>query len=180
MTHDVRVHVEDLDSVPARGIIRLRGTVVHGEVRAGLTVTAGPAKRPSFREAIHAVESVEDGDPRRIALCFRYLDDAERDRWMAMPWVDRTIDIPASPILHPCPCCGFRTLEDAERGSFELCGVCGWEDDPVQLADVDYRGGPNGESLRQARDLFFAARPHLRSGRGVDGDEQAERAEFDF
>lgn len=28
---------------------------------------------------------------------------------------------------HRCPCCGFLTLD--ERGTFEICPVCFWEDD---------------------------------------------------
>lgn len=48
-----------------------------------------------------------------------------------------------------CPCCGSRTL--GELGSYELCDVCGWEDDPVQSADPEYAGGANGENLNSAR-----------------------------
>lgn len=29
--------------------------------------------------------------------------------------------------LLPCPCCGYRTLQ--ERGQYEICPVCSWEDD---------------------------------------------------
>jgi hypothetical protein len=80
----------------------------------------------------------------------------------ARPDVDRTLSIHPAPILHPCPCCGFRTLEDEERGSFDICPVCTWEDDLVQYHDPDYRGGANGESLNEARAAFLAAHPHLR------------------
>ena len=54
----------------------------------------------------------------------------------------------------PCPCCGFRTLE--EFGDFELCPVCYWEDDGQGDADADVvRGGPNGTlSLSEARRNF--------------------------
>jgi len=50
-----------------------------------------------------------------------------------------------------CPCCKCRTLH--ERGGFELCPVCYWEDDGEDEHDADVvRGGPNGSlSLRQAR-----------------------------
>ncbi|MGN6317218.1 CPCC family cysteine-rich protein [Trinickia sp.] len=51
--------------------------------------------------------------------------------------------------LHPCPCCGQSTLCD--RGSYEICRVCGWEDDPIQSADPDYAGGANSTSLNEAR-----------------------------
>ena len=53
-----------------------------------------------------------------------------------------------------CPCCGFLTLRD--RGGFEMCAVCWWEDDGQDDADADVvRGGPNGElSLSVARANF--------------------------
>ncbi|GAA3296344.1 hypothetical protein GCM10020295_25880 [Streptomyces cinereospinus] len=50
-----------------------------------------------------------------------------------------------------CPCCGFITL--AERGAYEICRVCFWEDDGQDEHDAgEVRGGPNrGLSLREAR-----------------------------
>jgi hypothetical protein len=50
-----------------------------------------------------------------------------------------------------CPCCGYLTL--GERGGFEICPVCFWEDDGQDDCDADViRGGPNGtRSLAQAR-----------------------------
>jgi hypothetical protein len=50
-----------------------------------------------------------------------------------------------------CPCCGCWTLGD--RGAFEICDVCYWEDDGQDDYDAEaIRGGPNGElSLIQAR-----------------------------
>jgi hypothetical protein len=55
-----------------------------------------------------------------------------------------------------CPCCGFLTLR--ERGGFEICDVCFWEDDGQDDHDADLvRGGPNrGLSLLQARRNFAA------------------------
>jgi hypothetical protein len=55
-----------------------------------------------------------------------------------------------------CPCCGFITL--AERGAFEICDVCYWEDDGQDEHDVDVvRGGPNHDlSLSLARQNFGA------------------------
>jgi len=50
-----------------------------------------------------------------------------------------------------CPCCRCHTL--GERGGFEICPVCFWEDDAQDDHDADVvRGGPNGAlSLAQAR-----------------------------
>lgn len=53
--------------------------------------------------------------------------------------------------LYRCPCCRCKTL--GERGGFEICPVCFWEDDGQDDQDADsIRGGPNGRlSLTQAR-----------------------------
>lgn len=57
----------------------------------------------------------------------------------------------------PCPCCGYLTVEDEEPpGTYYICDVCGWEDDPVQFDDHDYRGGANQESLNECRADFHA------------------------
>ncbi len=55
-----------------------------------------------------------------------------------------------------CPCCGYKTL--AERGGYEICPVCFWEDDGQDDCDADVvRGGPNSTlSLREARQNFTA------------------------
>ena len=39
---------------------------------------------------------------------------------------------------HNCPVCG--KFEFEERGSFDICENCGWEDDPIQEEDHDYKG----------------------------------------
>jgi len=57
-------------------------------------------------------------------------------------------------IMQKCPCCRYKTLK--ERGAFEICPVCYWEDDGQDDKDADVvRGGPNGKlSLAQARANF--------------------------
>ncbi len=52
--------------------------------------------------------------------------------------------------LLPCPCCGSGTIGKA--GAYDVCDICGWEDDPVQSADPTYAGGANAESLDMARE----------------------------
>jgi hypothetical protein len=53
----------------------------------------------------------------------------------------------------PCACCGYLTLSD-RPGSYEICHVCFWEDDDVQLLDPWYEGGANKTSLKQAQENF--------------------------
>ena len=53
-----------------------------------------------------------------------------------------------------CPCCGYMTFGDPCVGSYEICEVCFWEDDPVQHDDPNYEGGANSPSLAQAKENF--------------------------
>ncbi len=49
---------------------------------------------------------------------------------------------------YTCPCCGYRTLDEEPPGTYDICEICFWEDDPVQFVDPDYEGGANTPSLR--------------------------------
>jgi hypothetical protein len=63
-----------------------------------------------------------------------------------------------------CPCCGYPTI--AERGIYEICSLCAWEDDgqddaahrPDGVAAIEpgtIAGGPNHDySLGEARENF--------------------------
>ena len=65
---------------------------------------------------------------------------------------ERSVRRPAVPgQRYACPCCHFLTLD--ERGGFDICPVCFWEDDGQDDQDAGrVRGGPNGDlSLEQAR-----------------------------
>jgi hypothetical protein len=51
---------------------------------------------------------------------------------------------------YPCPCCGYMSFDDPS-GSYDICPICFWEDDAVQLQPHWWdRGGAN-ISLRQAQ-----------------------------
>lgn len=50
------------------------------------------------------------------------------------------------PETNLCPVCGKATLE-----YMEICPVCDWQNDFVQLAHLDWDGGANKMSLREAR-----------------------------
>jgi hypothetical protein len=67
----------------------------------------------------------------------------------------------------PCPCCGFLTLE-GEYGSYAICPVCDWEDDPVQLANFTSEGGANKKSLVQAQQTAVEKYPvHVQLAGGL-------------
>jgi len=53
----------------------------------------------------------------------------------------------------PCPCCGH-VVFDEPPGSYEICGVCFWEDDNIQLRWPDYSGGANRLSLIESQANF--------------------------
>ena len=55
-----------------------------------------------------------------------------------------------------CPCCGGFSFR-ASPGSYEICKVCSWEDDPVQLLDSGFVGGANKSSLLECQRDFVAA-----------------------
>lgn len=50
---------------------------------------------------------------------------------------------------YPCPCCGWVVFEE-ESGSYDICPVCGWEDDLTQLR-FPRMGGANIPLLEAQR-----------------------------
>src|SRR5262245_60974282 len=79
-------------------------------------------------------------------------EQARRLKWFS----EYTARLDAQPPDLPlrCPCCGYRTL--GERGVYEICAVCFWEDDGQDDANAgEIWGGPNGTlSLTDARANF--------------------------
>ena len=66
--------------------------------------------------------------------------------------------------MFPCPCCGYEIFRDP-LGSYEVCPICFWEDDLVQLAFPDMKGGANKCSLLEAQGNFIslgACEKHLK------------------
>jgi hypothetical protein len=69
----------------------------------------------------------------------------------------KNVVAPVGDVPYTCPCCGHATL--SERGGYEICGECGWEDDGQDNHDSAVaRGGPNGRlSLDEARAEYIRA-----------------------
>jgi hypothetical protein len=99
--------------------------------------------------------------------------------------VEQGILKPPQPgIRYPCPCCGYLTL--SERGGYDICELCNWEDDGQDDPHADeVWGGPNGaHSLTEARANFrrylIMYGPDKPKTRIVGGDsaldQQAKRA----
>ena len=52
-----------------------------------------------------------------------------------------------------CPCCGKTMVSE-----HDICEVCFWQNDPVQLYDPDFSGGANMMSLNEARKAWKEGR----------------------
>ncbi|MDZ4757998.1 MAG: CPCC family cysteine-rich protein [Bacteroidota bacterium] len=53
-----------------------------------------------------------------------------------------------------CPCCGFYTLDQKAKNTFQTCPIFIWEGEGIQMDDVDYEGGANRVSLNIARESY--------------------------
>ena len=53
-----------------------------------------------------------------------------------------------------CMCCGYHTLPT--ESIFEICPLCGWQDDGVQNNDPNYDGGANKLSLNTYRNKWLS------------------------
>ncbi len=56
-------------------------------------------------------------------------------------------------LKYPCVCCGHLTVDEPPC-SYQICPVCGWEDDDVQLRWPDWAAGANRTSLVEAQRNF--------------------------
>lgn len=65
--------------------------------------------------------------------------------------------------LFPCVCCGHLVLDDPP-GSHQICPVCDWEDDLVQLRWPTLGSGANKDSLVESQGKLDQA-----VRRGVEG-----------
>jgi hypothetical protein len=79
---------------------------------------------------------------------------ARRTAWFERYTAQKNVFADESDGPYSCPCCGHPTL--SERGGYEICDECGWEDDGQDDHDAQVvRGGPNGGvSLAQARAAY--------------------------
>ena len=61
---------------------------------------------------------------------------------------------PRDGMKYRCPCCGYKTLN--ERGEYEICAVCFWEDDGQDDVDANTNRilGPNHISLTLGRENY--------------------------
>lgn len=78
--------------------------------------------------------------------------------------------------MHPCPCCGYKTLPS--RGDYALCPVCWWEDEGLEPWVVS---GPNGRTLVAAQMEYLAEKRPYRARPGrVRAPKKREAREPDW
>lgn len=97
---------------------------------------------------------------------------AEVEEYLKYPVVHEP---PREDVTYQCPCCKYLTLK--ERGGYEICPVCYWEDDGQDDPYADQvRGGPNYHlSLTQAREnykAFGAVEERLRQYARTPNDDE--------
>jgi hypothetical protein len=105
---------------------------------------------------------------------------AQREQWFEQYVEAENVFASRGDGPYACPCCHFLTLD--ERGGYDICPVCFWEDDGQDDHDADVvRGGPNGAlSLRVARQNFkligasdTRSLPHVRAPRPSESPPRA-------
>lgn len=60
--------------------------------------------------------------------------------------------------LYPCPCCGYFMFSGVPD-TYEICEMCGWEDNQVQLVFPFDASGPNGVCLYDMQRNFMRSGP---------------------
>ena len=67
--------------------------------------------------------------------------------------MDKVIKILSNVFVFKCPVCGQYTFQSGP-GSYEICPVCGWEDDKAQYKDPNLKGGANRFSLKEYKEQY--------------------------
>lgn len=78
-------------------------------------------------------------------------------------------------LRYPCPCCGYLVFS-TPPGGYELCPVCDWEDDDVQLAFPMMPGGANSDSLYEHQQTFLkVSTPEFRATTSMRPPQHGEQ-----
>lgn len=67
--------------------------------------------------------------------------------------MDKVIKTLSNVFVFKCPVCGKYTFQSGP-GSYEICPVCGWEDDKAQYKDPNLKGGANRLSLKEYKKQY--------------------------
>ncbi len=121
-----------------------------GHTNLMLPVNRGLVVLDVVHNAIVAVEVLDRCDVKAVLDMMLPVPNARRSSTLA------------------CPACGFLTVPEMSYGSYNICELCGWEDDCVQLANPACAGGANHESLVDAQaSALVQFPPSLRETAGI-------------
>lgn len=67
--------------------------------------------------------------------------------------IDKVLETVSKNLVFKCPVCGQYTFKSGP-GSYEICPVCGWEDDKAQYKDPNLKGGANRFSLKEYKEQY--------------------------
>ena len=67
--------------------------------------------------------------------------------------MDKVIKTLSNVFVFKCPVCGKYTFQSGP-GSYEICPVCGWENDKAQYKDPNLKGGANRLSLKEYKKQY--------------------------
>ena len=67
--------------------------------------------------------------------------------------MDKVIKTLSNVFVFKCPVCGQYTFQSG-AGSYEICPICGWEDDKAQYKDPNLKGGANRFSLKEYKEQY--------------------------
>ena len=67
--------------------------------------------------------------------------------------IDKVLETVSKNLVFKCPVCGQYTFKSGP-GSYEICPVCGWEDDKAQYKDPNLKGGANRFSLKEYKKQY--------------------------
>lgn len=126
-------------------------------VTAGGETGAGIVVEPGERLGSRLLGRVEHGVAITPALVRSAILDALTAGWRAHQrgpdFVYRVVAPTAErPACEQCPACDYFSLP--KRGEHEICPVCFWEDDGLDIDRLDVISGPNHTSLREALENF--------------------------
>jgi hypothetical protein len=107
--------------------------------------------------ACRLVSWVEHGVVVSPGLVRRAILEAREAGWRPdVPGADFVRRVPAfsetREAIHQCPACDYFTLPT--RAQYDICPVCFWEDDGMDIDRLDQISGPNHLTLREARRNF--------------------------
>ena len=67
--------------------------------------------------------------------------------------MDKAVQTLSNVCAFKCPVCGQYTFKSGP-GSYEICPICGWEDDKAQYLDPTLTGGANHLSLKEYKEQY--------------------------